>query len=216
MKAGNKKRDSFSMAFLRVDSIFSQFPSGYETGFIVYPHLLTPRNKHRKRVYCAFPVDGHTDGRRGHGCGQSRKRDDPKGTSKHCNSQGINSFDKWFAHYNKIVKRRGYFVRKQCAFDMTKKTAARDFEIILRAKNYMQNSKYGLRNNEILFHDWKDNDPKDLPIEAFFFLENRRDGYKKAKRYQEDYRRLSGEVIPIVGITLPSPSNQYRFHVQSF
>lgn len=58
-KSSNRQRKSFSMTFLRKDSPFSQFPSGYNTGFILYPHLKTPNHKNRKGVYCAFPLDGN-------------------------------------------------------------------------------------------------------------------------------------------------------------
>lgn len=35
----NKKKNSFSVAFLRKDMPFSQFPSGYESGMIIHSHI---------------------------------------------------------------------------------------------------------------------------------------------------------------------------------
>lgn len=51
-KAGNHEKKSFSVAFLRRDTPFAGFPSGYVSGFILFPHLDTPRIKNTYKVYC--------------------------------------------------------------------------------------------------------------------------------------------------------------------
>lgn len=218
LKSSNHKRESFSMAFLRKDTRFHEFPSDYDSGFIMYPHLRTPPGKNTYRVFCAFPIDGHSDGRAGHGCGQSQ--DDPDGTSRHCDKLNIKSYLKWLSHFERIVRARNYFVRRQCSFDMTTKRATEDFATVIKANTHIRrhSKQYSSRNNELVVHSWNENRAEKLPIEAFFYLLNSRDSYKKAEKYQDDFRRKSnGEVIPIVGIRLPTTSDPnivVRLHVR--
>lgn len=206
LKPENKARDSFSVAFLRKDTRFSSFPHGYDSGFIISPHLQTKARKNTYKVFCAFPLNSHSDGRKGHGCGRSDR--DPSGTSGHCDSQGINSFNKWVAHYSKIENGRGHLMSAQCAFDMTKRSAAADFALTIRANTYIRDhsTKYSCRNNELLIHGWNESNAKSLPIEAFFYLKGFRNAYERASQYQDQYYQKSGEVVPIVGITLPTKS----------
>lgn len=208
-KKRNKDKNSFSMAFLRRDAPFSTFPSGYDSGFIIFPHLKTPRIKNTYQVFCAFPVDGHTDGRAGlHACGKSQRKDDPNGSSDHCDTQGITTYNKWIKHYSSIKNQSGYFIRRQCAFDMTIATAPQDFGIVLQANAYIRKQKrYSFRNNELLIQTWNEKKPQNIPIEAFFYLIDVPNTLSKAKRYQNDYLKLTGEEIPIVGIRLPTPTN---------
>lgn len=207
LKPGNKESKSFSAAFLREDTPFEKFPRGYDTGFIIYPHWKTPEKENTYKVYCAFPLDAHTDGRAGHGC--ERLTSDTTGSSRHCNDQGITSLDKWKSHYHGIMSSwNRNFVVRQCAFDMTKSTAARDFAIALKANSYLRYSnEYSFRNNELLIHMWDENKPKLLPIEAFFYLIDSPGAYATARKHQRDFRKGCGGNKPIVGIRLPSPSN---------
>lgn len=111
-KDTNKRKNAFSLAFLRKDQLFSRFPRGYESGFIIYPHLKTPKGKNEYDVLCAFPVDANTEARYGkHGCGASF--DDKTGESKHCNDQNIKSIKKWILHYKTVMKRNPNFVAGQ-------------------------------------------------------------------------------------------------------
>lgn len=209
MKPGNAQRTSFSVAFLREDTPFDSMPFNYNTGFIIYPHLSTPKKKNSYRVYCSLVVDGWTDGREGrHGCGKSQS--DTTGTSRHCDAQGITSFNKWKTHYNSIMTGPNVSLEpKQCAFDMTLSTAARDFSIMLKAKTFLRskNDKYSYINNELLFHIWTAERPKKLPIEAFFYLIDSQGALDQAKKHQAEYLQRTGEKRPIVGIRLPSAAN---------
>lgn len=129
LKPSNKQKESFSFAYLRVDQQFSSFPRGYDSGLIMYPHLETPTGKNTYKVFCAFPVDGGTDGRAGHGCG--RNNSDMTGTSEHCDKQGINTLSKWVNHFNSIINSNDpNFVSRQCAFDMTLVNSGNYFDIV--------------------------------------------------------------------------------------
>lgn len=207
LKSGNKIRRSFAAAYLRKDTPFHSFPRGYDTGFIIYPHLETPRKKNKCDVLCAFPLDAHTDARGGsHGCGQSR--DDPSGTSRHCDVQGITSFGKWKHHYKSIMHSwNRNFVTRQCGFDMTKRDAAKYFAITLEANSYLLTHSFPFINNEILIRSWNENRPENLPIEAFFYIIDTPGAHNKAKMHQNDFCRKTGEKVPIVGIRLPTNRN---------
>lgn len=212
-KPGNRKRKSFSVAFLRKDTAFSRFPTDYDSGFILYPHLKTPTNKNTYEAYCAFPLNGNTNARKGkYGCGQFPG--DRTGSSKSCDAQGITSFSKWKAHYYNcchlhMTSRK--LDQRQCAFDMTNdETATRNFAVMLEANAFLlsENNIYSFMNNEILFNIWSErkSNLKNIPIEAFWYVIASRDGRAHAKKYQIDYYLLTGEMIPIVGIRLPTPS----------
>lgn len=96
---------------------------------------------------------------------------------------------------------------RQCAFDMTKSTAARDFEVVLGANKYLrENTNFGYRNNELLFDAWDSNKPKDLPIEAFFYLMDYNGAKERAMMFRINYFKQTGVQLPVVGIRLPTPS----------
>lgn len=209
LKTGNKERNSFSAAFLRKDTRFIRFPRGYDSGFIIYPHSLTPPKKNKYKVLCAFPVDAHTDDREDRGCGQSRS-DQQIGSSKPCDKQEITSITKWIPYYERTTRGTDRsFVVMQCGFNMTKReTAAEDFATLLNATAHLRNksAKFSLRNNELLFSGWNANKPENIPIEAFFYLLDTPGALEKAEMYQTDYYKLTGEVVPVVGIRLPTDS----------
>lgn len=203
LKPENKQKESFSFAFLRHDQPFSSFPRGYDSGIIMFPQLKTPAGKNTYKVYCAFPTDGGTDARTGHGCGTYNN--DPM--SDHCDKVGITTYDAWVSNFNRIKNSNDTnFVARQCAFDMTISSRAKDFDIIRQANQYIQknSSKYYMRNNELLVHAWNEDNAAPLPIEAFFYLIDSTDGLKHAQEFQRDYyNQANKEFVPIVGIKLP-------------
>lgn len=209
-KQSNKRRNAFSVAFLRKDQLFNRFPHDHESGYILYPHLKTPHGKNIYSVFCAFPLDGHTDYRSGrHGCGPLPQ--DKTGLSRHCDTQGVTTIKKWISHYNKVRRATTMnFAKRQCSFDMTTKDAARNFAISIQANKYIRehSKKYGWKNNEIRIRGWNEHSPEKLPIEAFFYIIGTGSVFQKAKKkaeeYQRDYFATTGEKIPIVGIELPS------------
>jgi len=169
LKDLNKQKGAFSVAFLRKDQLFSEFPRGYESGFIIYPHSETPLGKNIYKVYCAFPMDANADRRKGHGCGINFIDKSKKGV--HCRKQNINSLDKWKTQYEQIMKSRDTnFVTRQCAFDMTIESAADDFIISIEANKYLQSMsrRYAYRNNELRMRAWNEMNANKIPIEAFF------------------------------------------------
>lgn len=115
LKPGNRERNSFSVAFLRKDTRFSQFPRGYDSGFIIYPHLKTPSRKNIYSVLCAFPLDAHSDNRLDHGCGRSRS--ERFGHSRRCDAVGLTSYISWIAYYEILMALNANVVTEQCGFE---------------------------------------------------------------------------------------------------
>jgi len=203
MKDKNKKKEAFSLAYLRRDQQFSSI-HGCDSGFILYPHSKTPRKKNTYKAYCSFPFNGATDYRTGHGCGNFNG---PK--SNHCNKQNINSFDAWKSYFRTIKQGT---MAGHCAFDMTKKSAAKYFDISLKANTYMQKHlpNYAFSHNEIRMHYWNERKPKKLPIEAFYYVLNSAMGKRLAEKYQDQFYSRGGGTVPIVGIRLPTATKRFK------
>lgn len=210
-KKSNVRLNKFSVTFLRRDQRFSSFPHGYESGFIYYPHLQTPSDKNSYRVFCAFPIDAWSDFRKGdHGCGRyyrdaSRKSDD-------CIAQGINTLAKWTKNFQCVTKGKNAkfeFAKWQCGFDMTTKDAHTNFALVLEAKKWFRHysRKYSWYHNELVIRAWNEETPRKLPIEAFFYIIGYSSGRDKACMYQSDYLKLTGEMVPVVGVRLPNPKD---------
>jgi len=207
MKARNIEKKSFSLAYLRSDHTFSRFPKHHDSGFIIYPHLNTPQNKNTYMMFCSFPVDGFTDYRNGrHACGETIG--DTSGKSGHCDKLNIRSIENWKSNFINIAN---YPERKQCGFDMTIETAADDFAVNIKARSWLQSQRPSLRINELRMHAWSGKKVKKIPIEAFFYLIDTVRGKARAEKYQDDYyAKSNGEIVPIVGIRLPTATKSFE------
>lgn len=207
IKPADKEKKSFSFGYLRRDHPFSWLGKGYEAGFIIYPHLRTPRHKSTQKVLCYFPVDGHTDVRLDRGCGQ--RDNDTIGISRPCHLQNITTFPRWVEHFKEITDETILFIMSQCGFDMTKKTELDNFSVALQANIYLQNgTTLASIASELRVESWDENNTKTLPIEAFFYFSDTKNGKKEAIKYRNDFFiRSGGEKIPIVEIQLPTKTN---------
>lgn len=162
-------------------------------------------------MLCAFPLTGGTDVRNGpHACGQYR--DDQTGTSNYCHVQGITTYDKWIQHYMDVTANSddNLYV-KQCGFDMTISTAARDFGVVIEANTYLRENseKYAYMIDELRVFGWDEDKPELIPIQAFFYLKSIQGAFEKAAIYQDDFYKYSGgETVPIVSIELPTNTNR--------
>lgn len=206
--------NSFKAAFLRSDHQYSVMRwRKYDSGFIIYPHLLTPKQKNVQDVLCAFPLVTK-NGRDQRGCGQYKS--DEIGVSRPCKDQNIITYQDWLVHYNQIMASDNpLFNINQCSFDMTsQETAARNYAVVLEAKAHLQQSpKYPFRSSELRFAAFNEDNTKQIPIEAFFYFIDTERGYQNALKYQNDFLTQTGEKLPIVGIRLPSASNP-NIHIE--
>lgn len=207
-KESNIRTNSFAYSYLRADQQFSRFPRGYKAGFFIYPHLKTPPTfeENKLNVFCAFPLDAFTDMRNGsHGCGQNRR--DDTGSSIECNLQGIDSLEKWVSHFQNITNSENTdFNHRQCGFDLTTENAAEAFQIVVAAKIYLRenSNRYAYQNNEFRIEAWDEENCKEIPIEAFFYVIDSAGADEKAVSYREEFRKCSGRTLPVVGIRLPN------------
>lgn len=207
LKPSDKEKNSFSFAFLRSDLRFSTSGFGLDAGFIIYPHLSTPREKNTQKVLCGYPINANSDLRSHRGCGPTL--DDKTETSRQCNAQNITTFPQWLSLYNKLIDNPDLKFR-QCSFDLSSNSVAiRNFVVVREANLYIQNnSELAFSNNELRLEGWNENDVKKIPIQSFFYIMDTEKGYAHALKYQNDfYIESDGEIVPIVGIRLPTPSN---------
>lgn len=206
LKPGDKEKNAFSFGYLRRDHPFKYLGKGYDAGFIIYPHLKTPRHKSLQKVLCFFPVDANTDARFDRGCG--RRQNDTTGMSRQCDAQNITTLPQWVEHYEKIAHDKLLFIFMQCGFDMTKGSELDNYEVARQANIYLQNGTlYKSICSELRFEGWDENNAKTLPIETFFYFIDSINGKEDAINYRNEFFTQSGENIPIVGIQLPTESN---------
>lgn len=206
-KPADKEKNSFSFAFLRRDLRFSTSGFGLDAGFIIYPHLSTPREKNTQKVLCGYPMNANSDQRSDRGCGPTH--DDKTETSRPCNAQNITTFPQWLSLFNELIDNPDLKFR-QCSFDLSSNSIAiRNFAVVREANLYIQNnSELAFSNNELRLEGWNENDVKQIPIQSFFYIMDTENGYAHASKYQNDfYIESGGENVPIVGIRLPTPTN---------
>jgi len=206
MKPKNKEKDAFSLAYLRKDQQFSSI-HGCDSGFIIYPHLKTPSTKNTYKVYCSFPFNGASDYRKGrHGCGTFHRRS----KSKHCNKLNIKSYHNWKCYFKKFNQTK---MSGHCAFDLTRDSPAKYFNIALKANTYIQKrlpQDYAFAHNELRMNAWNAKKTNELPIEAFYFVRDSAIGKHLAEKYQDQFYTRGGGEIPIVEIQLPSKTNSFK------
>ena len=211
-----------SFAYIRADSEFSWLPVWIANGFILYPERQTPPGKITLTEMCYFPVDGWTDARGESGCGRWANA----ATGDECSRQGVQTAQQWEARFRATGNanpRNLYF----CGFSLTNQSPeaeAREFSqalkvrALLKAENPVPDQ--ASQNDEFRMKTWEQNIPERLPIEAFFTFSGKADGIKGARHDQQDYYRQTGEVVPVIELTLQSkdekgtPHALFAYHEQ--
>jgi len=189
----NPSATGVSASFLRRDSKFTNFYI-YKNGFIFYPGQHAPADKMSVTILCFFPRDGATNIREDHGCGQSPNVP----TSRECQSQGINTAERWVEHYEMFgsyADMCGFNVR-----DVLGENAVIAFGEGLKAQRLVFNIAID-NYNEIRMAKWEQDVGNALPIEAFFYFD---DIGKVAAQYdQKDFLTETSISLPIIKIALP-------------
>ncbi|AXI61521.1 halovibrin HvnA [Pseudomonas kribbensis] len=187
-----------SFSFLGKDSKFQKLVFGQNSGFIFYPVLANPVGKLKIEILCAYPIDGWTQLRDKPGCGahpyfptQSRR----------CQSMGISTAEQWMTHWRAAPSSPSAY---QCSFDVRdnmNNLGADSFYQSIRARSLL-GAAWFPQQNELILATWPQNVPTQLPIQAFFYVEN---GLANAQHDQRDfYSKTGGMVVPIIKITLPA------------
>ena len=187
-----------SFSYLRTDAKYKVLAYGYKNGFFFSPYLGSEGKVHPE-VLCSFTIDGHTFERpTEQGCGVHIRYPD----SGPCRNQGITTAAQWLAHYNRVT---GDAQRQQhqCAFDVRdalNEQATAAFNASIAAMKLIPSESFAMEN-ELRIATWAQNIPAQLPIEAFFYVN---DGLAGAQHDQRDFFQATGINIPIIRMTLPA------------
>lgn len=189
-----------SFVYLRADANFSGLVFGQKNGYIFYPVLGRPLGTRQIEILCAIPKDGATGAREKPGCGPHR---DAPITSGLCQTVGITTAEQWVARWNQYKESK-----YMCSFDVRDQMnnlAANSFYQSIRAHN-LANFFAGAHDYiELVLATWPQDIPKELPIEAFFYLEG---GLAGAQHDQRDFfASTNGIIKPIIKITLPTSAS---------
>ncbi|WP_025109601.1 hypothetical protein [Pseudomonas sp. H1h] len=192
-----------SFSYLRKDAKFQGLAFGQISGFIFYPVLATPPGKRRIEILCAFPIDGWTQLRDKPGCGAHPYYPTQ---SLRCQTIGITTAEQWMQHWYA----GGAAPARQCSFDVRDNMnhlAADSFYQSIRARAMLGNAWF-VQYNELILATWPQSIPKELPIEAFFYLYSP-GGVAAAQHDQRDfYQKSGGQIVPIIQMVLPATPTQ--------
>lgn len=194
-----------SFSYLRKDAKFTRLAYGYKNGMIFYPHNKAPSDKYQIEVLCSFPVDADTVNRNNKGCGYHASYPD---SSRSCRTMGIRTAHDWYQHY----KSTGHNPHQhQCGFDMQESASENGhyFYQSIQARDLMGNAFLTIQN-ELRLASWSPGISGALPLQAFFYIDG---GLKNAQHDQRDFYQQSGQVVPVIRLTLPtSLSSDAKFN----
>ncbi|EJL83517.1 hypothetical protein PMI16_04227 [Herbaspirillum sp. CF444] len=220
----SKTNRGMSFSFLRKDSNFTELAFASSMGIIFYPPEKTPLGKNKAKVLCGFPFDGDTVNRPDM-CGQNSEGG---AASALCDTltPPIKTAGDWvkkFLHDDVPAGDRPASSAHSCGFTFQRNEIAL-FQALIGARNQTidsvplsQQATYVKAENEIVLDHW-DNDPKVMPIQAFFYVaEPSNRGLAGAKVAQQQFYLSSGRsiVVPIVQVALPASnagSAQFSFN----
>ncbi|MDH7788918.1 hypothetical protein QBD01_004966 [Ochrobactrum sp. 19YEA23] len=190
----NDPRNAVSFSYLRYDIPTTELydPSGY-----IYDQQ-DQSEKAFLQYYCIYPFDSFSampdsHSAASHGCGFADTQDKAKSFSS-CPDVSITTAD---AFINKYVPDgvTAPFVPEQCSFEPNKMDPfLTSIDVQIKTKSIYW--------NELITSIWTEEDAKNLPIIAFFYLFGHDDGRKNALEYQKDYCEMYGKFIPVVSLDL--------------
>ena len=194
------KSGGISFSYLRADSKYEKLAYGYNNGFIFYPKEYVPDGKINVPVLCSFPINASTSARPNkQGCDFHTSFPN---NSQECQSQGITTASQWMSHYTSITINRQIH---QCGFNVRSglTSQADAFNASLQSMALNATESFSTQN-ELRLATWDQDIGNSLPMEAFFYLE---DGLADAQFEQKDFYEVTGIIIPIIFITLPTSPN---------
>ncbi|BBP69654.1 hypothetical protein PHLH6_16580 [Pseudomonas sp. Seg1] len=163
-------------------------------------------------LLCSYPSDANTYSRpTDGGCGPNTFY---PVTSRTCLEVGVTTLDSWKVHY-RSVGGSGYFSqrnRNQCSFTGDKD----EFALSLEARNNFERPEEERPyHNEVMLKTWPRGIPEQLPIAAFFYLHKQtlEVGIEGAKYAQKDYFNVTGNLLPVIRVTLvDGKSEAFSYH----
>lgn len=180
---GSVRGDGASFSYLRADAGVIRFYKSQ--GFVIREQASPVGNPMRLR--CAYPYDAGTGG----------SADVCRTHGGLCSELGVTSVQAWVARY-------GARVNASCAFDVD----PQQFQLSIDVR---QNRGDGYGWNEFMVAAWPQNNPAQLPIEAFIWNVQALvpgNGLIGAQYDQKDYFQVTGRYIPILRATLGAADGQ--------
>ena len=194
------KSGGVSFSYLRADAKFKSLVFGQTQGFIFYPAQSAPTEKIVIQVLCVYPIDSGTDLR----TEQQECADHPwyPIVSRECQSQGILTAAQWYAHYSSETE---YPRLHQCGFNVRQSLAEQavsGFNAALQGMSLISTPSLSIQN-ELRLATWDQDIGGTLPLQAFFYVNG---GLSAAQFDQRDFYTVTGIMLPIIYLTLPTSS----------
>lgn len=152
-------------------------------------------------LLCSFPTDAASWYRAGTGgCGPHSSYPT---TSRSCPEEGVTTLEQWKVHYRAVAGGGQWSNRNKHQCGLT--SSVEQFAISLQARDQFEPPS-GERpyHNEIILSLWPQDIPKQLPLYAFFYLQNQAGGagVTGAKYMQQDYFNVTGDLLPVIRVDL--------------
>lgn len=177
-------RNGVSFSYVRKDVGTIQLAGAQ--GFIFREQFAPVR--HPATLRCSYPVNAGTNGI-------------PNSCRADCASLGVTTVATWQARY-------GSSPGSSCAFGSDQA----QFQLNIAVRAVLSAAS---RNswNEIIIAAWPQNIPRDLPLEALFYVAGSAAGLANAQFIQRDYYSATGRYIAIVSMTLTNVGGQVFSYV---
>ncbi|UVM52783.1 hypothetical protein LOY38_12510 [Pseudomonas sp. B21-015] len=180
---GSVRGNGASFSYLRADAGVIRL---YKVqGFVIREQAAPVGNPMSLR--CAYPFDGGTSG----------SADACRVRGGMCGELGVTSVQAWTARYAARPN-------SSCAFNLDPQQFQLSIDVRLNRSDY-----YGW--NEFMVAAWPQDNPSQLPIEAFIYTTQALgggNGLAGAQYDQKDYFQVSGRYIPIMRVTLNAAPGQ--------
>jgi len=197
-------RDVGSFSYIRHDIVshVGQPIWNDSTGYILTPpNQLLNAKQSPYEVYCSYPINGSTDSRTTHGCGDFKARHVMYIDYSNCASNGIFSLSQYLSKYQHEIVINGItlttFDNNACSFSSNAAGFKLSMDLskyILRDNpkklcgSYMDDGNYDYckTNNELIISAWQKEkvDASQVPIKAFFVLINGGKSYPNTDRHE--------------------------------
>lgn len=193
-------RNGVAFSYLRQDLQMARLYRGEVTGFVFKSlDMAAKADSYPTPVRCSFPFDGATD-RRYMSCG---RHDYFAGEGNSCMEMGINTLAKWKVHYHAHDSRQYH----QCSLG----PEPEQFSIFLKARDNFDHAADLNFPNEIVLAAWPVGIPKQLPLEAFFYVASPT-GLAGAQYIQKDYFQQTGRYLPVIRLTIDDHVFNFSYH----
>ncbi|MHC8342863.1 hypothetical protein [Pseudomonas sp. RT6P73] len=180
-------RNGVSFSYVRADVGTTKLAG--TQGFI-FKESFAPAS-HPVTLRCSYPANAGT-------------ASIPDSCRASCESLGVTTVAAWQAKY---ANNPG----SSCAFGMGQAA----FQLSIAVRSHFTNPAAKLNWNEIIIAAWPQDIPKQLPLEAFFYLSENAAGLANAQFIQRDYFQQTARFLPVVRVNLAAADGRpFTFETQ--